>query len=98
MLLRHACGHVDVGTCPHQVLAAILTQSQTGGQIMHTKYWCPHQVLKFTGASAPTMSFESSYVGYFYAKNLRQWISHQDYDKGLNQGTGRQFTCFSMSP
>ena len=24
---RHACGHVDMGTCPHQVLAATLTLS-----------------------------------------------------------------------
>jgi hypothetical protein len=24
---RNACGHVDVGTCPHQVLAATLTLS-----------------------------------------------------------------------
>ena len=47
-----ACGHVDVGTCPHQVLAATLTLSQPGGggQIMPTLYWCPHQVLKATGA------------------------------------------------
>ena len=28
---RRACGHVDVGTCPHQVLAATLTLSQPGG-------------------------------------------------------------------
>ena len=28
---RHACGHVDVGTCPHQVLAATLTLSQPWG-------------------------------------------------------------------
>ena len=47
---RQAYGHMDVGTCPHQVLAAILTQSQPGGQIMATLYWCPHQVLKATGA------------------------------------------------
>ena len=45
---RRACGHVDVGTCPHQVLAATLTLSQPGGQIMptlytgvHTKFWKP---------------------------------------------------------
>ena len=25
---RHACGHVDMGTCPHQVLAATLTLFQ----------------------------------------------------------------------
>ena len=31
---RRACGHVDVWTCPHQVLAATLTLSQPGGQIM----------------------------------------------------------------
>ena len=49
-LNRRACGHVDVGTCPHQVLAATLTLSQPGGQIMPTLYWCPHQVLKATGA------------------------------------------------
>ena len=49
---RRACGHVDEGTCPHQVLAATLTLSQPGrgGQIMPTLYWCPHQVLKATGA------------------------------------------------
>ena len=29
--LRPACGLVDVGTCPHQVLAATLTLSQPGG-------------------------------------------------------------------
>jgi hypothetical protein len=49
---RRACGHVDVGTRPHQVLAGTLTLSQPGegGQIMPTLYWCPHQVLKDTGA------------------------------------------------
>ena len=41
---------MDVGTCPHQVLAATLTLSQPGGQIKPTLYWCPHQVLKATGA------------------------------------------------
>ena len=49
---RRVCGHVDVGTCPHQVLAATLTLSQPGGQIMPTLYWCPHQVLKATAAPA----------------------------------------------
>ena len=34
--VRRACGHVDVGTSPHQVLAATLTLSQPGGQIMPT--------------------------------------------------------------
>ena len=48
--IRRVCGHVDVGMCPHQVLAATLTLSQPGGQIMPTLYWCPHQVLKATGA------------------------------------------------
>ena len=47
---RRACGHVDEGTCPHQVLAATLTLSKPGGQIMPTLYWCPHQVLKATDA------------------------------------------------
>ena len=28
---RRACGHVDVGTCPHQVFAATLTLFQPGG-------------------------------------------------------------------
>ena len=28
---RRACGHVDMGMCPHQVLAANLTLSQPGG-------------------------------------------------------------------
>ena len=37
-LLRRACGHVDVGTRPHQVLASTLTLSQPGGQIMPTLY------------------------------------------------------------
>ena len=41
-LLRPACGHVDVGTCPHQVLAATLTLSQPGGQIMPTLYTGVH--------------------------------------------------------
>ena len=50
--IRRACGHVGVGTCPHQVLAANLSLSQPGEQIMPTLYWCPHQVLKATGAPA----------------------------------------------
>ena len=29
--LRRACGHMEVGTCPHQVLAATLTLYQPGG-------------------------------------------------------------------
>ena len=37
-----ACGHVDVGTCPHQLLAATLTLSQPGGQIMPTLYTGVH--------------------------------------------------------
>ena len=51
-LHRRACGHVDVGTCPHQILPATLTLSQPGGQIMPTQYWCPHQVLKATDVPA----------------------------------------------
>ena len=35
-LLRRTCGHVNVGTRPHQVLASTLTLSQPGGQIMPT--------------------------------------------------------------
>ena len=54
-IFRRACGHVDVGTCPHQVLAATLTLSQPGGQIMPTLYWRPHQVLKATGVPAPNL-------------------------------------------
>ena len=50
--VRRACGHVDVRTYPHQVLAATLTLSQPGGQIMPTLYWCSRQVLKATGAPA----------------------------------------------
>ena len=30
-MLITACGHVDVGMCPHQVLAATLTLSHPGG-------------------------------------------------------------------
>ena len=42
------CGRGDVstpsfGSNPNPV-------STRGGQIMHTLYWCPHQVLKVTGA------------------------------------------------
>ena len=33
---------VDKGTCPHQVLAATLTLSQPGGQIMPTLYTGVH--------------------------------------------------------
>ena len=45
---------VGLGTCPHQVFAATLTLSQPweGGQIIPPLYWCPHQVLKATGAPA----------------------------------------------
>ena len=54
--VRRACGHVDVGMCQHQVLAATLTLSQPGGgAIMATLYWCPHQVLKATGVPAPNL-------------------------------------------
>ena len=39
---RRACGHVDEGMCPHQVLVATLTLSQPGGgQIMPILYWGP---------------------------------------------------------
>ena len=31
---RRACGHGDMGTCTHQVLAATLPLSQPGGQNM----------------------------------------------------------------
>ena len=48
-MLITACGHVDVGMCPHQVLAATLTLSHPGGGIMPTLHLCPHQVLKATG-------------------------------------------------
>ena len=41
---RRACGHVDVGTCPLQGLAATLTLFQPEG----SDY--AHQVLKATGA------------------------------------------------
>ena len=45
--LRKYCGHVDVGTCPHQVLAATLNLSQSRGADylcppytnVHTKFW-----------------------------------------------------------
>ena len=36
--IRRACGHVDMGTRPHQVLATTLTLSQPGGQNMPTPY------------------------------------------------------------
>ena len=46
-LFMRACGHVDVETCPHQVLAAILTLFQPGtgggGQIMPTIYCVPNK-------------------------------------------------------
>ena len=57
VVTRRACGHVDVGTCPHQVLAVTLTISQpgVGGRLClpYTGVQCPHQVLKAT--SAPVM-------------------------------------------
>ena len=34
-LSRRACGHVDVGTCPHQVLAATLTYPISTGDYTH---------------------------------------------------------------
>ena len=42
---------VGMGTGPHQVLAATLT-------LLPTIYWCPHQVLKATGA--PAFSFHTT--------------------------------------
>ena len=52
---------------PHQVLAATLNLSQPGGgQIMPTLYWCPHQVLKATGAHVnyiiPTQYYKPSRI------------------------------------
>ena len=48
IISRRACGYVDMGTCPHQILAATLTLSQPGEQIMPTiytgvriKFWKP---------------------------------------------------------
>ena len=51
-MLITACGHVDVGMCPHQVLAATLTLSHPGGgglcppyTCVHTKFWKPQGCL-----------------------------------------------------
>ena len=41
---------VDMEMCRQQVLASTLTLSQSWGQIMPNLHWCPHQVLKATGA------------------------------------------------
>ena len=60
ILFRRACGHVDEGTCPYQVLAATLDQPR-GADYAHlpytgvfTKFWKPqaHLILSkihFTG-------------------------------------------------
>ena len=37
---------------PRKILAATLTLFQLGGEIMATICWCPHEVLKATGAPA----------------------------------------------
>jgi len=51
VLSRRACGRVDVWTRPHQVLAATLTLSQPGGQIMPATVLCMGLVwLKFAVA------------------------------------------------
>ena len=55
VLCRRACGLVDVGTCPHQVLATTLTLSQPrgGGRLrppytgVHTKFWKPQERLLY---------------------------------------------------
>ena len=49
---RRACGHVDMGTCPHQVLAATLTLSQPGGTDYAHPILMSHNVLKATDAPA----------------------------------------------
>ena len=83
---RRACGHVDVGTCPHQVLSATLTLSQPrgGGQIMPSLYWCPHQVLKATGAPAlgtVFIEFSTTYLFVFFFQKdnitIRFWFLHR---------------------
>jgi hypothetical protein len=49
--IRRTCGHVDVGTCPHQVLASTLTLSQPGGGADYAHpILMSNQVLKATGA------------------------------------------------
>ena len=47
--LRCACGHVDVGMCPHQVLAATLTLFQPG-EADYAHHILMSPVLKATGA------------------------------------------------
>ena len=52
-VFRCACGHGDMRTSPHKVLAATLTLFQPGGDRLYPPYadvHSPHQVLKATGA------------------------------------------------
>ena len=46
---RDTGGHVDMGTCPHQVFAATLTLSQPGEADYAHPILCPNQVLKAKG-------------------------------------------------
>ena len=72
LVSRRACGPVDVGTCPHQLLAATLTLSQPGGLLcppytgVHTKFWKPQARLPY----ACTVS---------YNRRLRVWRDKSDW-------------------
>ena len=47
--IRHACGHVDVGTCPHQVLVATFSLFRPGGRADYAHHIC------YTDANILTM-------------------------------------------
>ena len=47
-----ACGRGDVSTPSFGSHPNPISTRGGGGQIMPTLYWCPHQVLKATGAPA----------------------------------------------
>ena len=61
---RCACGHVDEGTCPHQVLAATLTLSQPGGAdyahpiLVSTPSFESHRRACNTGCGASSVSIQ----------------------------------------
>ena len=81
LVVQGACGHVDVGTCPHQVLAVTLTQSQPGGAdyahsiLVSTQSFESHRRTCSVSAPATVPLFNISLWLQLYAGMLRSKLS-----------------------
>ena len=82
-----ACGRGDVST---PSFGSHPNPISTRGQIMPTLYWCPHQVLKATGAPAyvyhqvPTTMFDKiDSIDIYFALQARLWLSKLGVDTSI---------------